>query len=439
VIPHSSNARALLACLAIALLPMAPAVVCAQDAVAPKAASLDRPLRVFIDCRGPGCDQEFFRRELTWVDHVRDQKDADVHLLITSQGTGGGGTEYHLRFIGHGQWEAQEDTLRRSVEAGDTDDQRRRALLQIFSLGLARFAAATPVGPQLKITPPADAARPVQSAAAEDPWNLWVFRTNINVNMDGEALSSFKNFNANQSANRTTNAWKINVNGGMNYNESRYVLEEEDAEGEFISTRKGWNVNGLAVKSLTDRWSVGGRAGASRSTFLNQKLAARVAGGGEFNIFPYAQSSERSWIVQWTAGITRFVYDEITIYERTEETKWSQSLVSELDLRQPYGTIGLAMQFANYLDDPSVRRFSIEVDNDIRVTRGFSVRVFGEYESIHDQLFLKRGEATNEEIIARQQQLQTSYRYFISVGITYRFGSINNNVVNTRFNSGGLF
>jgi len=410
----------------------------AQETTPPRVAVLDRPLRLFIDCRGPGCDQEFFRRELAWIDHVRDQKDADVHLLVTAQGTGGGGTEYLLRFIGHGPWEGQEDALRRSVEAGDTEDQRRRALVQIFSLGLARFAAATPVGPQLKITPPATTTTPVQSAVKEDPWNFWVFRTNLNMNMDGEASSSFKNFNLGQSANRTTNAWKINVNAGMNYNESRYVLEEEDG-GEFVSTRKGWNVNGLAVKSITDRWSFGGRAGASRSTFLNQKLVARVAGGGEFNIFPYAQSSERSWIIQWTAGISRFEYDEITIYDKTEETKWSQSLVSELDLRQPFGTIGLQMQFANYLDDLAVRRFSIEVDSDIRVTRGFSVRLFGEYQSIHDQLFLKRGEATNEEIIARQQQLQTSYRYFISAGITYRFGSINNNVVNTRFNSGGLF
>ena len=63
---------------------------------------LDRPLRVFFDCRSGGCDQEFFRRELTWIDHVRDQKDADVHVLVTGQGTGGGGTEYTLRFIGHG-------------------------------------------------------------------------------------------------------------------------------------------------------------------------------------------------------------------------------------------------------------------------------------------------------------------------------------------------
>lgn len=415
------------------LIAMLPGVAFAQGTPAAMPVPLDRPLRVFIDCRGPGCDQEFFRRELTWVDHVRDQRDADIHLLVTSQGTGGGGTEYLLRFIGHGQWEGQEDTLRRSVEAGDTGDQRRRTLIQIFSLGLARFAAVTPIGAQLTITPPAVTAQ-AQSTVADDPWNFWVFRTNINLNLNGEASSSFSNINANQSANRTTEAWKINVNSGISYNESRYDLAEED--GEFLSTRKGWNINGLVVKSLTDRWSLGGRASASRSTFLNQKLATRVAPGVEFNFFPYAESSERALTIQWTAGFNRFAYDAITIYDKTEDTKWDQALAADLNLRQPYGSVGVSMEFANYLDDASLYRFAVEVDTDIRISRGLSVRLNGNYQLVHDQLYLKRGEATNEEIIARQQQLQTSYRYFVSAGITYRFGSINNNVVNTRFGGG---
>ena len=413
----------------LVLIAMLPGVALAQG-TASTAASLDRPLRLFIDCRGPGCDQEFFRRELTWVDHVRDQKDADVHLLVTSQVTGGGGTEYLLRYIGHGQWEGQEDSFRRSVEAGDTGDQRRRTLIQMFSLGLARFAAATPIGARLTITPPPATAQ-TQSTVADDPWNFWVFRTNINLNLNGEASSSFSNINGNQSANRTTDAWKINVNSGFSYNESRYDLAEE--EGEFLSTRKGWNVNGLVVKSLTDRWSLGGRANASRSTFLNQKLAARVAPGVEFNFFPYAESSERTLTIQWTTGFNRFVYDAVTIYDKTEDTKLDQTLLSELNLRQPYGSVGLSLEFASYLDDPSFYRFSLEVDTDIRISRGLSVRLNGSYQLVHDQLYLRRGEATNEEIIARQQQLETSYRYFISAGLTYRFGSINNNVVNTRF------
>lgn len=420
--------------LALVLLVALPVAAMAQGSGTLVPATLDRPLRVFIDCRGPGCDQEFFRRELAWVDHVRDQKDADVHVLVTSQGTGGGGTEYALRFIGHGQWENQQDAMRRTSEGGETDDLRRRALAQAFALGLARFAAVTPIGTTLRIVPPpATASAPAQTTPGNDPWNFWVFRTNLNVNLNGEASSGFTNINANQSANRTTEAWKINVNAGLGYNENRYDLAEG---GEFVSTRRSWNTSGLLVKSLNDHWSAAVRAGASRSTFLNQKLASRIGAGVEYNFFTYAQSTERSFTVQWTAGLNRFRYDAITIFDRLEDTKWDQSVVANLSLRQPFGSIGLSSEFANYLDDLALNRFSFNADTEIRLTRGLSIRLDGNYQLVHDQLYLKRGSATNEEIIARQQQLKTSYRYFISAGFTYRFGSINNNVVNPRFGGG---
>ena len=80
--------------LVCVLLVWWPAAAFAQDTARAAPAQLDRALRVFIDCRAGGCDEQFFRTELTWFDHVRDQQDADVHVLVTGQGTGGGGTEY---------------------------------------------------------------------------------------------------------------------------------------------------------------------------------------------------------------------------------------------------------------------------------------------------------------------------------------------------------
>jgi hypothetical protein len=395
--------------------------------------ALDRPLRVFIDCRGPGCDDQFFRQQISWVDHMRDQRDADVHVLVTALPTGGGGTEYTIRFIGRGVWEGQEDGLRRTAEAAETDDGRRRTLERAFALGLARFAAATPVGAELRVSPPAASAQPTQTTAARDPWNYWVFRTNLNVNLNGEATSKFANFGLNHTANRTTDEWKINIGAGGNFNESRYILEEGER---FVSTRRGWNVNGLFVKSLTEHWSAGAKVGASRSTFLNQKLASRVAPGIEFDVFPYGQSTNRMLTVQWTAGIDRFVYDEVTIFDRTEDTKWDEALLAQLSLRQAFGEISLTSEVAHFFDEPSKYRAVFNADIEVRVSRGLTLRLDGNYQVVHDQLYLRRGEATNEEIIARQRQLQTSYRYFASVGVTYRFGSINNNVVNPRFGGG---
>jgi hypothetical protein len=60
---------------------------------------------------------------------------------------------------------------------------------------------------------------------------------------------------------------------------------------------------------------------------------------------------------------------------------------------------------------------------------------------VRNQIALARGALTQEEILLRQRELATDYRYFVSGGISYRFGSIFNNVVNTRFtgSEGGFF
>jgi hypothetical protein len=59
------------------------------------------------------------------------------------------------------------------------------------------------------------------------------------------------------------------------------------------------------------------------------------------------------------------------------------------------------------------------------------------YSRIRDQLSLMRGDATLEEILLRRKEISTTYRYFISVGLSYTFGSTRSKVVNPRFGSGG--
>ena len=414
--------------LVVCLVVVAAAPVWAQT----PAPRLDRPLRVFIDCRGGGCDQDFFRKELFWVDHVRDQGDADIHLLTTQQPTGGGGSEYTVRAIGQGRWAGQEDVITVFAEAGETQDGRRRLLTQTFGLVLARYAAETPVGPDLRLTAPVrDAATPAPTASA-DPWNFWVFRINLNSFLNGQQGDRSHNVNVNTSANHISDDWKVQINAGFNYSESRFLL----SDGTFYSYRRGRNFNALVVKSLSDHWSAGGMLRTSRSTFSNHRLNLRLAPGIEYNFFPYSESTQRQWTLQWTAGGNHFKYDQETIYGFREETRWDQQLLASLALRQPWGSARITGELAHYLHDTSRNRISINADADVRVSRGFSFNVNADYSVIHDQLSLPRAGATDEEIIARQRQLESSYRYFLALGITYRFGSINNNIVNQRFGGG---
>lgn len=58
-----------------------------------------KALRVYIDC--DLCDLsdfDYIRTEIAFVNYVRERKESQVHLLITTQETGGGGTEFTIRF-----------------------------------------------------------------------------------------------------------------------------------------------------------------------------------------------------------------------------------------------------------------------------------------------------------------------------------------------------
>ena len=86
---------ALLLCLVV----LCPAPATAQDA---QAADRTGALRVFLDCAQ--CDENYLRTEITFINYVRDRADADVHVLVTTQPTGGGGQEYTIKFIGLGRF-----------------------------------------------------------------------------------------------------------------------------------------------------------------------------------------------------------------------------------------------------------------------------------------------------------------------------------------------
>ena len=69
-----------------------------------------------------------------------------------------------------------------------------------------------------------------------------------------------------------------------------------------------------------------------------------------------------------------------------------------------------------------------------RITRGLNVGVNGSVARIKDQISLLRGDISDADILVRRRQLGTDYRYNMRFNLTYRFGSIFNNVVNPRFN-----
>ncbi|MCH7490851.1 MAG: hypothetical protein IID05_09155, partial [Gemmatimonadetes bacterium] len=104
----------------------APGTVAAQEVPADR----DAALRMFLDCPNFFCDLDFYRREISFMSYVRDRQDADVHVLIATQATGGG-REHTLNFIGLRDFDGIETTLVYNSSATDTPDETRNGLARV--------------------------------------------------------------------------------------------------------------------------------------------------------------------------------------------------------------------------------------------------------------------------------------------------------------------
>ena len=388
---------------------------------------------MFLDCQS--CDQQFVRTEVTFVNYVRDREAADVHVLITTQGTGGGGTEYTLKFIGLDRFKGIDNSLTYVAPQTATPDERRRGLASILKLGLVRYVADTALASRLSLRFDEPSSRSTASAV-DDPWNFWVFRVGGNGRFEGEHSTSERGVSTSFSANRTTERWKVNLNGFGNYRWERFDLEEE---GTLTAIRRNFDGRALVTKSVSPHWSIGGTAAASASTFANYDLRTRLAPGVEFNVFPYAESTRRILTAFYSVGLQTADYTEETIYGKANETLADHQFEISMGLRQPWGTASGSFEVAQYLNRAGKYRVSAFGGMDVRLFKGFSVSLDAGVSRRRDQLSLRRGEASTEEILIRQHELATDYSYDFGFGLSYSFGSIFNSVVNPRFRNVGGF
>lgn len=383
--------------------------------------------RVFIDCYR--CDLNYLKTEIPFVNFVRDRKEADVHVLITTQPTGSGGTEYTISFLGQGVYAKNNYILTYSSNKTDTEDEIRAGYTRVIKMGLMPYLALTPLAEYCSIS-----LRQVPSPTeVTDPWNFWVFGLSLGGRFEGELRRKTDSLNVNISANRVTPEIKIRLGFNANFDERKYIYSDET----IISTTESENFSGLVVKSLNDHWSVGTYLNMSSSVYNNIKFSFNPAPAIEFNVFPYSESTRRELRLLYRVGFNAVTYREETIYFKTAETLWGESLSATLELKEPWGSWEAGIFGSHYFHDLSKNRLRISSQLYFRIFKGLAISLNGRYERVRDQLSLRRGEASLEEVLLRRTQLATSYEYSLSFNINYTFGSIFSNVVNPRFGDGG--
>jgi hypothetical protein len=385
-------------------------------------------LRVFVDhCP---CRMDYVRTEIPYVDYVRDRTEAQVHVLFTQQRTGSGGRSYTLEFIGHGRFEGRVDTMRLATAQDATDDERRETLVRYLKLGLVPFLTETRAVNQLDVTyRPPDGGAASSTAPAADPWNFWVFRTNVNGSGSSEASSKRISTNGSFTADRTTQQWHLRFFGRSDYTERRYDFTDGT---KLTSYTNSDDASAFIVRSRGPHWSMGGTASLHSSTTDNQRDALRLAPAVEYSLFPYSEFQRRQLTATYTLGVTDVNYYEITLYGKTRETLYDQSLRVSWDLTQPWGDFSLGVAGSQYLHDLSKYAVTGSMDGNFRLFRGFSLNMSADASRVNNQLYLPLGQASEQDVLLELRQLATSYRLSGRLGLSYTFGSIFNNIVNPR-------
>lgn len=405
----------------------------AQEIAAPRADSVaNDAIRVFLDCQNARCDSQFFVDQMRWVNFVRDRLFADVTLFVTSLRTGAGGTEYSISAIGGERFRGRVDTVVVYNAPNDADDVIRRRLMRTFSLLLAPYAARTAAAQRLTLTYAAPTGVQAAAQSIKDPWNFWVYRLSANGFSSGEKSQSFGNMFFNASASRVTAAWKTTFSTNLSYDQSKFDLT---AGQTFTKIQRDYGANALVVKSLGDHWSAGFTSNAGYSDFSNYDLNLRVQPAIEWNYFPYRDFTRKQLTAFYTLGVAAVRYQDSTIYGKIRESYPLQTGTVAWNVRQTWGSVNMSLFGSQYLHDRKYYSYGLSGFTDLRLTKGLSLNFGGNYSRVNDQLYLRKGALTDNQIIARQEALATNFRYFLNFGVSYTFGSIYNTVVNPRFNS----
>lgn len=396
---------------------------------------LVKKLGVFIDCN-TRCDMNYMRSEVTLVNFLLDQLAADIHILINQQNTGGGGKIIQIIFYGQHEFKNQIDTMRLRIPPNATEFERREEMIRGIKAGLVPFILKTSYGNYLNVgfnkvseeTLSPKTARP-------DWWNYWVFRLGTEGTFNVDQIYTSLRASGYINANRITDKFKIEFGANANYNNYKYTFDEDGVITKYNILNRNYHFEHSIVASIRSHWGIGYQTALSQNTFSNNKnrLFGKVA--LEYSIFPYKDVNTRFFTLSYGLDVRDNQYYDTTIYFKTKETLFGQSLQANLSFNQKWGTFSSRISFRNYFVNPKLNNLSASLNWNMRITGGLSFYVYAHGARVRDQVYLAKGEASEQDVLTRSRQLASEYNFDSGIGIDFRFGSKLNNFVNPRLRS----
>ncbi|HOK74257.1 MAG TPA: hypothetical protein PLS74_03945, partial [Bacteroidales bacterium] len=336
------------------------------DCMSQNAGLITKAPDFFLDCHE--CDFTFVRQELPFVSFVRDPQLADVHILVTDTDTGGGGNKFFFNFIGMKELKGINYEYSVTTKQSDTDDDVRRTLLKILKIGILPYYSRTSFIENLNVDIE-EKERRTANEIVTDKWKNWVFRIDAGGEFQKEKSQNEFSVTTGFRVQKITDKWKTRLDGIYETNRENYY-----DEGELITNRqdtKEFNAN--YIKSLTEKWSAGIFGNYLSRNYLNIRNSFGFSTGVEYNFFPWSECNRRVFAIRYLPGLNFSNYYEETIYDKKQETYFSEALSLKLELIQQWGEADISLTGMHHFGDFSKNRLIFESDVSVRVTKNLSV------------------------------------------------------------------
>lgn len=399
----------------ICILSILPVIVKSQDVI-PK---------LFIKC--DRCDDTYIRKEINYVDHVRDQALANIQLFIYRNRNANNGNRYTLDFKGNEFFSDKNISLQVDTNPKMTRDEIRSSLKNKIELGLVYYLIETDISNKIRISYDS-AILSDEIESSSDKWNNWVFQSAGDANFENETSRKKSNINLQFDADKVTDKIKLQFDLDFEKSNDRY----ENDDNIFTSRRNRKSFSMKSVWSLNEKWSAGFSGGASSDTYQNIDFRYHILPAIEYSFFPYNEFVRREMVINYRIGYGYRNYIEKTIYDKLKEDVYVHFVGFETRFRQPWGEINTNLSGKSFLQDPE--KYSLRFDSwfSIRVFEGLSVRLGGELELIRDQLSLPMRNVSIEDLLLQQKEIATDFFTEFRIGLSYTFGSAYNNYLNSR-------
>lgn len=407
-----------------------------QDSIAQAPKDFPKRLSLFVDCSNTWCDMTYIRSEIKGVNFSLDNQAADVHILITSLRNGSGGNSFQMIFYGQHSFSGRVDTLVFDTDRNATEVEIRESLLLYLKSGLVPYFIRTGEAKSLAIDyklPMDSTGTKVATLSEKDPWNFWIFRVGTNGSLNADAVYRSSRFSANISANRVTDKFKYGIVVNGSKNQSSYSYDDGSGVIKFKVVNHDLSAYHFLVKSINQHWSWAYAVRLNQNTFSNYKFRSQFGAGIEYNIFPYKEVNNNLFTISYQLRAKDQRYYDTTIYNKVQERFLTQAINVRMQKNQKWGNLAIGLYGEQFLNNRNYFNLGLDGDASIRISGGLFFNIYAFGGLTRDQVFLRKGNASAQEVLARQRQLASGYNYYTSFGLNYRFGSKLNNFVNPRF------